>query len=135
MRGRSVHARAVDFAADSQALEAFALLLCSSSGLPELTALVHECIRPATDGRVLEVGYAVITSPWVGCGVLTYRSSEERVKSSDILCYVRVSYSGLTTTKQSSLTSLVLDPLESELEAVQILDDLGFGGLSRFVLL
>jgi hypothetical protein len=41
----------------------------------------------------------------------------------------------VNTTKHSSLTSLVLDPLESELEAVQILDDLGFGGLSRFVFL
>jgi hypothetical protein len=72
MRGRSVHARAVDFAADSQALKAFSLFLCSSSGLPE-------------------VGYAVITSAWVRRGVLTYRSSEERMKGSDVLCYVRVS--------------------------------------------
>jgi hypothetical protein len=40
---------------------------------------------------VLEVGYAVITSAWVRRGVLTYRSSEERMKGSDVLCYVRVS--------------------------------------------
>jgi hypothetical protein len=66
MRGRPVNARAVDFAADSQALKAFSLFLCSSSGLPELTTLVHERGRPTTDGRVLEVGYAVITSIWVG---------------------------------------------------------------------
>lgn len=120
---------------DRRALETVDFLLSPASGSPELLPLVHQSVRPPANGWVLQVSYRhEYICRTVNPPEPTY--GQNRRRSCPMTGYLALNLvSDFRRGRGIPPTSLVLNSLEGELKAVQVLDDLGLGRLSGLVLL